>query len=78
MRQDIAVAIETTRAHGFGFNHSLCHGDFGNLDLLSKRASGWTGLIYSPKSMISLPGLWQTYVNTVGAAVIHSASNLLG
>jgi type 2 lantibiotic biosynthesis protein LanM len=34
MRQDIVVAIETTRAHGFGSNHSLCHGDLGNLDLL--------------------------------------------
>jgi type 2 lantibiotic biosynthesis protein LanM len=34
MHQDIAVAIETTRAHGFGFNHSLCHGALGNLDLL--------------------------------------------
>jgi type 2 lantibiotic biosynthesis protein LanM len=34
MYQDIAVAIETTRAHGFGANHSLCHGALGNLDLL--------------------------------------------
>jgi lantibiotic modifying enzyme len=34
MRQDIAVALETTRVHGFGFNHSLCHGALGNLDLL--------------------------------------------
>jgi hypothetical protein len=34
MRQDIAVALKTTRAHGFGYNHSLCHGDLGNLDLL--------------------------------------------
>jgi class II lanthipeptide synthase len=34
MCQDIVVAIETTRAHGFGFNHSLCHGALGNLDLL--------------------------------------------
>ena len=34
MGQDIAVAIETTRAHGFGCNHSLCHGALGNLDLL--------------------------------------------
>jgi type 2 lantibiotic biosynthesis protein LanM len=34
MRQDIAVALETTCAHGFGFNHSLCHGALGNLDLL--------------------------------------------
>ena len=34
MRQEIAVALETTRAQGFGYNHSLCHGDLGNLDLL--------------------------------------------
>jgi type 2 lantibiotic biosynthesis protein LanM len=34
MRQDIAVALETTCAQGFGYNHSLCHGDLGNLDLL--------------------------------------------
>ena len=34
VRQDIAIAIETTRTQGFGYNHSLCHGDLGNLDLL--------------------------------------------
>jgi type 2 lantibiotic biosynthesis protein LanM len=34
VRQDLAIAIETTRAQGFGSNHSLCHGDMGNLDLL--------------------------------------------
>ena len=34
MCQDIAVAVETTRVQGFGFNHSLCHGALGNLDLL--------------------------------------------
>ena len=34
MHQDIAVALETTRAHGFSSNHSLCHGALGNLDLL--------------------------------------------
>ena len=34
VRQDIAIAIETTRAQGFGYNHALCHGDLGNLDLL--------------------------------------------
>jgi lantibiotic modifying enzyme len=34
MRQEIGVALETTRAQGFGYNHSLCHGDLGNLDLL--------------------------------------------
>jgi len=31
---DIARAIVTTRRQGFGWNHSLCHGDLGNLDCL--------------------------------------------
>ena len=34
IREEIAVALETTLAEGFGANHSLCHGDFGNLDAL--------------------------------------------
>jgi lantibiotic modifying enzyme len=32
-RAEIATALETTRAHGIGGNHSLCHGDLGNLEL---------------------------------------------
>jgi type 2 lantibiotic biosynthesis protein LanM len=31
---EIQVALDTTLAHGFGFNHSLCHGDLGNVDFL--------------------------------------------
>ncbi|MEH1163874.1 type 2 lanthipeptide synthetase LanM family protein [Micromonospora sp. CPCC 205539] len=31
---EIATAVDTTLATGFGRNHSLCHGDLGNLDLL--------------------------------------------
>ncbi len=34
VREEIAIALKTTRALGFGANHSLCHGDLGNLDLL--------------------------------------------
>ena len=34
MRSEIATALTTTLARGFGSNHSLCHGDFGNLELL--------------------------------------------
>ncbi|MEU9506070.1 type 2 lanthipeptide synthetase LanM family protein [Micromonospora sp. NPDC048170] len=30
---EIGVALRTTFTHGFGRNHSLCHGDLGNLDL---------------------------------------------
>lgn len=33
-REEIDVALETTRRYGFGGNHCLCHGDLGNLDLL--------------------------------------------
>ncbi|MET8323774.1 type 2 lanthipeptide synthetase LanM family protein [Micromonospora sp. NPDC005189] len=31
---EITTAVDTTLATGFGRNHSLCHGDLGNLDLL--------------------------------------------
>jgi type 2 lantibiotic biosynthesis protein LanM len=34
LRRDIAVAVSTTGARGFGFNHSLCHGDLGNAEVL--------------------------------------------
>src|SRR5581483_7495729 len=29
---DVERAVHTTLADGFGQNHSLCHGDFGNAD----------------------------------------------
>jgi type 2 lantibiotic biosynthesis protein LanM len=34
IRADIATALQTTLTTGFGFSHSLCHGDLGNLELL--------------------------------------------
>ena len=34
LRMEIDAAIATTLARGFGKNHSLCHGDLGNIDLL--------------------------------------------
>ncbi len=34
IRTEIDTALKTTLAHGFGKNHSLCHGDLGNLELL--------------------------------------------
>jgi len=33
-RREIDIALKTTLARGFGRNHSLCHGDLGNLELL--------------------------------------------
>lgn len=42
IREEIAVAMEGTLAKGFGRNHSLCHGDLGNLELFV-RASRMMG-----------------------------------
>jgi type 2 lantibiotic biosynthesis protein LanM len=33
-REEIAIAVSTTLAGGFGRSHSLCHGDMGNLETL--------------------------------------------
>jgi type 2 lantibiotic biosynthesis protein LanM len=33
-RAEIDAALETTLTQGFGLNHSLCHGDLGNIELL--------------------------------------------
>jgi len=38
LRDEIRIAMETTLAHGFGGNHSLCHGDLGNLEVLTLAA----------------------------------------
>jgi type 2 lantibiotic biosynthesis protein LanM len=34
IRDEIDIALKTTATAGFGANHSLCHGDLGNLELL--------------------------------------------
>lgn len=35
---EVTSAVETTLADGFGENHSLCHGDLGNLDIVGTAA----------------------------------------
>lgn len=44
-RQDLEAALTATWNKGFGTNHSLCHGDLGNLELLLQAAplpgAGW-------------------------------------
>ena len=37
--EEIRAAVKFTVENGFGFNHSLCHGDFGNRELLHEAAS---------------------------------------
>jgi type 2 lantibiotic biosynthesis protein LanM len=39
IRDDVARAVHATLRHGFGRNHSLCHGDLGNLELLTSAAA---------------------------------------
>jgi len=34
MREEISIALDTTVKKGFGLNHSLCHGDLGNIEAL--------------------------------------------
>jgi type 2 lantibiotic biosynthesis protein LanM len=34
IEQEIEIALQTTLNEGFGYNHSLCHGDLGNLEIL--------------------------------------------
>ncbi len=34
IRAEIDTAVKTTLSEGFGRNHSLCHGDMGNLDVI--------------------------------------------
>jgi len=38
LRRDAAIAVETTLATGFGHGHCLCHGDLGNLDVVTQAA----------------------------------------
>lgn len=42
VEEDLTVALHTTGATGFGFNHSLCHGDLGNIDFMMT-AGLWRG-----------------------------------
>jgi type 2 lantibiotic biosynthesis protein LanM len=42
--QEIQIAIQTTLRNGFGFNHCLCHGDLGNLELLDQATLIWPEL----------------------------------
>jgi class II lanthipeptide synthase len=46
VRAEIEAAVRATVAHGSGSNHSLCHGDLGNLELLiqARRTLGDTRL----------------------------------
>jgi type 2 lantibiotic biosynthesis protein LanM len=57
---EIETALRTTVASGFGHNHSLCHGDLGNLELLLEAGTTW------PRSA------WTADANRFGADILRS------
>jgi len=60
IRREIDAALDATLARGFGSNHSLCHGDLGNLELLLQ-ASLTLG---APR--------WRAEVNRIAAILLES------
>jgi type 2 lantibiotic biosynthesis protein LanM len=60
IRSEINTALKTTLTHGFGFNHSLCHGDLGNLELLLQASQ----TLDDPQ--------WKTQVDRLAAIILES------
>jgi lantibiotic modifying enzyme len=60
IRAEIDTALKTTLAQGFGMNHSLCHGDLGNLELLLQA------------SVILDDPQWHSQVNRLAAIILES------
>ncbi|MFL6203687.1 MAG: type 2 lanthipeptide synthetase LanM family protein [Thermoanaerobaculia bacterium] len=58
VRAEIEAALADTLRNGFGQNHSLCHGDLGNLDLLLEAARRLD------------PVRWQPEVDRLSASVL--------
>ncbi|MGH9850331.1 MAG: type 2 lanthipeptide synthetase LanM family protein [Blastocatellia bacterium] len=57
---EINAALQTTLVQGFGLNHSLCHGDLGNIEL-----------VLQASQMLDDPQ-WQTKVDYFAAAILES------
>jgi type 2 lantibiotic biosynthesis protein LanM len=60
IRAEIDTALQTTLNQGFGGNHSLCHGDLGNLELLLQA------------SQILNDSHWKTQVDRFAAIILES------
>ncbi|MBD2593607.1 type 2 lantipeptide synthetase LanM [Nostoc spongiaeforme FACHB-130] len=59
IRSEINTALKTTINQGFGHNHSLCHGDLGNLELLLQASL----TLDEPQ--------WKTQVDRFAAAILE-------
>ncbi|KAB8331084.1 type 2 lantipeptide synthetase LanM [Scytonema tolypothrichoides VB-61278] len=60
IRAEINTALQTTLTQGFGHNHSLCHGDLGNLELLLQASL----TLDDPQ--------WKTQVDRLAAIILES------
>ena len=60
IRSEINTALKTTLTRGFGGNHSLCHGDLGNLELLLQASQ----TLDDPQ--------WKTQVDRLAAIILES------
>ena len=61
-RSEIRTALETTMAQGFGSNHTLCHGDLGNLDVLLHASQ----VLHEPR--------WELHAREIAARILHAAN----
>jgi class II lanthipeptide synthase len=62
IRVEIDTALQTTLAQGFGNNHSLCHGDLGNLELLLQASQ----VLEEPQ--------WRAQVDRIAVIILESIS----
>jgi lantibiotic modifying enzyme len=60
VREEIETALHKTRTDGFGFNHSLCHGDLGNIELLVQAGQ------------VLADSYWKSEAERVAAAILAS------
>jgi lantibiotic modifying enzyme len=57
---EVETALRTTMSSGFGFNHCLCHGDMGNLELLVAAAQTWPGSSWGKEAERLTAGILNT------------------
>lgn len=58
IREEIQIAVNATLNNGFGRNHSMCHGDLGNLEVLLRASR--------------LMGEWNAEVQRIASVVLES------
>jgi type 2 lantibiotic biosynthesis protein LanM len=52
MRREIEIGVETTLRIGFGFSHSLCHGDLGNAEIVWRAGERMGRADWSERSLV--------------------------